>query len=202
MQAILRLHVTQRRRQICACAVCLLIAPPVRSAEIAVKLTGPPQIVPRVSFGMHMHRVDAGTPWPNIPFGTWRLLDAYVNWLNLQPARDRWDFAKLDRYVSLAENARVEILLPLAYAPAWAPARPTEPGPYGPGTAAEPANLEDWRNYVRTVASRYRGRSRQRKPEAPHGNRACEPHCGVAHHDHRHQEENHERDYETRPWWI
>lgn len=160
MQAILRLHVTQRRRQICACAVCLLIALSVRSAEIAVKLTGPPQIVPRVFFGMHMHRVDAGTPWPSIPFGTWRLLDAYVNWLNLQPARDRWDFAKLDRYVSLAENARVEILLPLAYAPAWASARPTEPGPYGPGTAAEPANLEDWRNYVRTVASRYRGRIR------------------------------------------
>lgn len=116
---------------------------------------------PRVAYlGMHIHHADAGTQWPAVAFGSWRLWDAYVAWPNLEPERGRWDFARLDRYVAMARLARVEILLPLGLSPAWASARPQERSSYAPGNAAEPRDMADWRNYVRTVAQRYQGRIR------------------------------------------
>ena len=119
----------------------------------------PPTIpIPRSYFGLHLHRADAGTPWPEAKFGSWRLWDAYVNWRHLEPQRGYWDFKRLDKYVAMAKLTGVDILLPLALTPAWASARPLEKSPYGPGNAAEPYNLDDWRNYVRTVAKRYKGR--------------------------------------------
>lgn len=111
--------------------------------------------------GLHMHRADQGTAWPAAGFGSWRLWDAFVAWPNLEPERGRWDFARLDRYVAMARLTGVEILLPLGLSPVWASARPAERSSYAPGNAAEPRNMEDWRNYVRTVATRYKGRIRE-----------------------------------------
>lgn len=116
--------------------------------------------IPRDYFGMHIHNADTRTPWPSARFGSWRLWDAHVSWPQLQPRRGRWDFRRLDRYVAMAEQAGVDVLLPLGLSPAWASARPTEASAYSPGNAAEPAFIEDWRQYVRTVAQRYRGRIR------------------------------------------
>jgi hypothetical protein len=77
----------------------------------------------------------------------------------VEPSRGTWDFKLLDRYVALAEDKNVELLLPLGLSPTWASSRPAEPSAYQrPGWAAEPRNREDWRNYVRTVARRYKGR--------------------------------------------
>jgi hypothetical protein len=51
-------------------------------------------------------------------------------------------------------------LMVLAGTPTWAASRvlPTDAPWMGPGSASMPANLDDWRTYVSTVASRYRGR--------------------------------------------
>lgn len=46
----------------------------------------------------------------------------------------------------------------LAHSPKWASARPDEPVAYAPGAVAEPANIDDWRNQVRTVGQRCKGR--------------------------------------------
>lgn len=119
-----------------------------------------PDPIPLSYFGMHIHNADTSTPWPSVRFGSWRLWDAHVSWPQLQPRRGRWDFRRLDRYVAMAELAGVDVLLPLGLSPAWASARPTEPSAYSRGNAAEPASIEDWRQYVRTVAQRYRGRIR------------------------------------------
>jgi hypothetical protein len=116
--------------------------------------------VPSTYFGLHMHRADAGTPWPPVGFGTWRLWDAYTTWPMLEPQRGNWDFKRLDKYVAMAKLTGVEILLPLGLSPAWASARPDEPSAYKPGNAAEPRDIADWRNFVRTVAERYKGRIR------------------------------------------
>lgn len=125
----------------------------------ARSLIQPPAMpVPLEYFGMHIHRADAGTPWPVVPFGSWRLWDAYVAWPDLEPEKGQWKLAKLDKYVAMAALTKVDILLPLGLSPSWASARPNEPSSYKPGYAAEPRNLEDWRNYVRTVAKRYKGR--------------------------------------------
>lgn len=116
--------------------------------------------VPTTLFGQHMHRALAGTAWPAVNFGSWRLWDAFVTWPDLEPVKGQWNFTKLDAYVAMAEQHGVEVLLPLSQTPRWASARPDEPSAYGYGKAAEPADIENWRNYVATVASRYKGRIR------------------------------------------
>lgn len=130
------------------------------SPEQRLDLKPPLAAVPTSLFGMHIHRAATKTPWPTVLFATWRLWDAYVAWANLEPRKGEWHFETLDKYVALAEKHNVEILLPLALSPTWASARPAEPSAYSPGFAAEPKDLEDWRNYVRKVATRYKGRIR------------------------------------------
>jgi hypothetical protein len=62
--------------------------------------------------------------------------------------------------VATAEQHNIELVLPLGLTPEWASARPLEPSSYRPGFAAEPKDLADWREYVRRVATRYKGRIR------------------------------------------
>lgn len=122
-------------------------------------LKPPARIVPASLFGMHIHH--ALKTWPDVPFDRWRLWDAYVTWGDLEPQPGVWKFDLLDRYVDLAAKKKVKILLTLGQTPRWASARPNDESPYGnPGWPAEPANLKDWRNYVRTVATRYKGKIR------------------------------------------
>ncbi|NEP42468.1 MAG: endo-1,4-beta-xylanase [Okeania sp. SIO2H7] len=123
--------------------------------ESALKST-----IPLNFFGMHIHRATTTTPWPKITFGSWRLWQADITWAYLEPEKGKWNFATLDKYVELAEKNEVEILLVLGQTPTWASARPTEKAVYGKGFGAEPKNIEDWRNYVRTVAERYKGKIR------------------------------------------
>ncbi len=133
---------------------------PAQVLTVNIQLTPPSGPVPMSLFGMHIHHIATTTPWPIVPFGTWRLWDAYVSWPWLAPQKNTWDFTVLDQYVALAEQKHVEILLPLGLSPAWASARPAEPSAYSPGYAAEPASIDDWRDYVRTVATRYKNRVR------------------------------------------
>ena len=119
---------------------------------------GPTVPTPSKFFGMHIHRAAAGTPWPSVPFGTWRLWDAGVAWPQLEPESGRWNFQLLDRYVALADQQGTDILLTLGLTPTWASSHPSESSAYAPGNAAEPRDLQEWSEYVRTVATRYKGR--------------------------------------------
>jgi hypothetical protein len=126
----------------------------------AEDLPTPTAIIPEIYFGLHIHHLDlpTPTPWPSMPVPEWRLWDAGVNWPNLEPNKGQWQFDRLDRYVSLAQQHGTGLLLPLGGSPNWASARPQVPSNYSPGFTAEPANLDDWRVYVTTVATRYKGR--------------------------------------------
>lgn len=115
-------------------------------------------VVPRGFFGLHIHRAGSATLWPEVPFGAWRLWDAYTAWPNLEPQKGLWNFERLDKYIALGETAKVELLLPLGLSPQWASSRPNEKSAYEAGNAAEPLNIQDWRDYVRTVVTRYKGR--------------------------------------------
>jgi len=117
-----------------------------------------PDVIPATFFGQHIHHAITSSAWPTVQFGAWRLWDADVTWPNLEPNKGEWHFDSTDQYVSLAAQHNVEIIMPLALSPGWASARPTELSAYSPGNAAEPANLEDWKNYVQAVATRYKGR--------------------------------------------
>lgn len=120
--------------------------------------TGP---VPRDFFGMHLFcRGCYGDMWPGAGFGTWRLLDAGVKWSDLEPRRGEWNFTMMDYLVDSATRNKVAIRYTLGNTPQWAAARPDR-SPWGAGGASEPADLNTWRAYVRTVAERYKGRIRQ-----------------------------------------
>jgi hypothetical protein len=129
-----------------------------------VNLQPPSVPVPTTFFGMHIHHMvspngtDPLTPWPSVPVPEWRLWDARVTWPDLEPSKGQWRFENLDRSLALAESHHAGVLLTLGNTPRWASARPQEPSGYAPGYAAEPKDLEDWRTFVRTVATRYKGR--------------------------------------------
>jgi len=99
--------------------------------------------------------------WPDLPVTGLRLWDTRTAWLNLEPADDDWRMAHLDALVAKAEARGVSHLtLVLAGTPRWAAARvsPGEAPWLGPGSASPPRDLGQWRQFVRTVASRYAGR--------------------------------------------
>ncbi|HMD32222.1 MAG TPA: glycosyl hydrolase [Candidatus Acidoferrales bacterium] len=121
-------------------------------------LVAPPEPVPADFFGMHIHRVADATPWPMVAVPAWRLWDAHAAWPDLEPVKGRWMFNALDKYLALAAEHHTRVLLPLGLSPQWASARPEENSVYHPGYAAEPRDMEDWRNYVTAVATHCKGR--------------------------------------------
>jgi hypothetical protein len=123
------------------------------NSAFAADLQTPTATIPDTYFGLHIHHLDnpIPTPWPSMPVPAWRLWDAAVDWHSLEPNKGQWQFERLDRYVALAKQHGTSILLPFGMAPRWALARPQENG-------AEPRDLDDWRTYVRTVVTRYKGR--------------------------------------------
>lgn len=126
-----------------------------------------PEFSPSITagyFGMHFHRllplpgVQLLTVWPPSLIGSMRMCNTTTRWADLEPRPGRWDFDRFDAHVALAEANGASVLYSLGSTPRWASARPDEPGPYGPGCAAEPRSMADWEDYVRRVAQRYRGR--------------------------------------------
>ena len=133
----------------------------VKAAGVSPLTIDPPggaAAIPRAYFGIHVHNDGAQRNWPDIAVGSLRLWDAGVTWSALEPVRGEWDFRRLDEYVAWARGRGIEVLLTLGVTPRWASARPDEAGVYGKGMAAEPANIEDWRNYVRRVVEHCKGR--------------------------------------------
>src|SRR5262245_50271583 len=153
-----------RRIALALGGVSLCILASLGGASQRTSLGAPSEPVPASFFGIHIHHLWQDTEWPDIPFATWRLWDAHVTWALLEPKRDSYDFKLLDRYVEDAESHHVQLMLTLASTPTWASARPTEipvhekGGRGSPGAAAEPASTTDWRNFIRAVATRYKGR--------------------------------------------
>jgi hypothetical protein len=123
------------------------------SGQLTLKPPGNP--IPETFFGMHIHHLASTTPWPNLSFGTLRLWDTYHTWKDSEPEKGKWNFASADKYLAAAEQHHVDVLWDLGKTPKWASSDLSLP--YD-GEAAPPRNLDDWREWVRTVATKYKGR--------------------------------------------
>ena len=111
------------------------------------------------NLGLHIFYPSDGTVWPSAKFGALRLWDSKgTRWDQIQPARYKWDFSRLDNIVLLAEKKSVDLMLTLGQTPKWASARPDEASNYGLGRAAEPADFNDWDVYVSSLVRRYKGK--------------------------------------------
>jgi hypothetical protein len=124
-------------------------------------------IINQSYFGTHFHRlvltkneVDKYklSVWPIQLIGSIRLWDARTRWADIAPYRGQWDFKRMDTYIKQAAINGATVIYTLGSPPQWASARPLEKCSYGFGCSAEPANMGDWEEYVRTVAQRYRGK--------------------------------------------
>jgi hypothetical protein len=151
-------------RRVVALAVTLLLAASVSPATAAVKPITPPskakwQKVEPSLFGMHVASVSAGKKFPG-RLGGVRLWDNGVRWDQIETQRGQYDWERLDMAVATAERSRArEIQYILGSTPEWA-AKAVRPDVYyyGGGTASEPKKLKYWRQWVRAVATRYKGR--------------------------------------------
>jgi hypothetical protein len=111
--------------------------------------------------GMHVHYLSNEPINTSQKFGSVRIWDNGVRWDQINTEPGVYDWSLLDRVVANAEaTGAKEIVYVLGSTPLWAAKYPTADFEYyyGPGTASVPANLEDWRTWVRAVAERYKGR--------------------------------------------
>ena len=130
----------------------------VRSAALLVTLVGLSfRADGATSMGVHVHELKPfralGSSFSGI-----RLWDTRTTWKDLEVEQGQWDFRRLDGFVEAALRSGRKVLLTLGSTPAWASMRPEERCGYGSGCAAPPRKLIDWREYVRQVVMRYRGR--------------------------------------------
>ena len=143
----------------------LLVAPAAQAAPAPLQdLRG--STVQQSLFGMHVFNLEDGV-FPTVPVGAIRLWDNETTWSAIEPAKGQFAWAKLDNAVATAQAGGVsDILMVLAGTPAWATSDPTSGGAAGvlPGAAGAPANLQDWDDWVRAVASRYKGRITSYQP--------------------------------------
>jgi hypothetical protein len=112
-------------------------------------------------FGFHMHNLAGDIKVPKQHGKSWRLHDAIVTWADLEKSKGQWDFKKFDGIVKKATAEKISLLYTLGITPEWAAARPKERSPYyqiNPGSTSEPRNMEDWKNYIRKIAQRYKGK--------------------------------------------
>lgn len=99
-------------------------------------------------------------PWPAVPLGGWRTW--HVNWADIEEQQGHFDFSLLDKYVGWSQEHHTEIMMHLSYTPHWASSTPDAPTDVEvtnpPGLSGPPRDMENWRNFVRTVATRYKGK--------------------------------------------
>jgi hypothetical protein len=81
----------------------------------------PPKPIPPTFFGMHINRPN--TPWPEVPFGSLRMLGNMTTWFHLEGAgRGRYDWHNLDVWLDAARSHHVDIMYTFSRTPEWAAA--------------------------------------------------------------------------------
>ena len=116
--------------------------------------------VPANLIGLHIEGVEVEA-WSAAPFGALRLWDNGTAWSQIETEKGVFNWANLDGAIANANSKGLtDILMVLGTTPEWAASEKTDPDsvypPY-PGANTAPANFEDWDNWVRTVATKYKG---------------------------------------------
>lgn len=124
---------------------------------------------PATLFGLHLNKLGEHSVWPPAGQALIRLWDTRTTWKDLAPTPEAWDdpqnpaLKKLDGIVdwTLRQSPGAVLLMTLGQPPRWASAEPDRTDcAYGTGTCGGPASMTQWRDYVRRLAQRYKGRIR------------------------------------------
>jgi polysaccharide biosynthesis protein PslG len=142
---------------------------PMATPAQAAKLSKPTQnlkgtVVKDDLFGLHVRDEQNGV-WPSIKFGSLRLWDNDTTWANIETSKGVFDWTTLDNAVANAErNGMDDILMVLSGTPAWATDQRNAAALPRPDASGMPRNLSDWDDWVRAVATRYKGRINNYQP--------------------------------------
>lgn len=82
----------------------------------------------------------AGVKWARLGF----------RWDEIEPTKGVYDFSKNDRLVKLAQKHNIKVLGLINRTPVWASG--------AENTISPPKDIEDWKNFVITVVTRYKGK--------------------------------------------
>lgn len=130
-------------------------------ADVVVRPPGPPRTIGREYFGMHL--VNAFTrasdyTLPGKAVGSWRFNNVESSWFYLEKVPGQWTFGPMDKVVGLSGYLKASLFVSLGPMTTWASANPSRHGSWVDGELAAPKHIGDWENYVRVLASRYKGR--------------------------------------------
>jgi len=138
------------------------------SPVVATIRGGSSPILRPTFFGMTIHRLfEPGlskakwTPFPSFPVSTMRLWDV-VTWRDIEPARGRYSWDKMDGIIKTARDSGVsDFIFTLGMMPTWASSNPG--GVCGPppnsrgGTCFMPSNLDYLDEFATALTRRYCG---------------------------------------------
>lgn len=132
---------------------------------------------PNPFFGMHIHSVAPGTPWPDtvvpsVQFGGLRLWDSGTGWAEINTAEGVCDFSHMDLWLTEAQANNADVMYDLARTPTWASSGKTDSNcnyaniTGGPGQCHPPTDLASdgsgadaiWIGWVTSVVSHYKGK--------------------------------------------
>lgn len=108
-------------------------------------------------YGIHLHQAKNFEQLNHKGFSAIRLWDSYTSWRDVQPYSAQYKLDNITAVLQASQSLGMKATLVLGSTPQWASSRPTERCSYGYGCAAEPANLADWRRYVKVISNTYRG---------------------------------------------
>lgn len=130
-------------------------------ADASVRSSGwtadPPVPVGKVGFGVDIVGVTDGS-MPTIDVGAVRLWDDATRWSKIEPRQDEYDWSTLDKLVDGARSKGLPVLYTMGQTPLWANPDGVNCRYKEPCTIEPPDDLRDWDDYVRRVATRYKGR--------------------------------------------
>ena len=97
---------------------------------------------------------------PSMSFGTTRSWDAYpdFDWSDANPSAGVYNFTYLDQFIAINQARGADIIYTLGRTPQWASSQPNAPSAYGPGQCAPPADMTNYDNYLRAIATHAAGR--------------------------------------------
>ncbi len=131
----------------------------VTPASVNIAASVPSTPIPGNYFGVHVNQLGwTHETWPAGGQGMLRLSDTAVDWPRLESSDEVWDWKRMDYLVERAQRNDVDVIYTLGLTPHWAASDATKTGPYENSSTSPPANMQDWRDYVRTVATRYEGK--------------------------------------------
>ena len=156
-------------RNLLASLVAVALVIPVATPAQAARIKDPSKnlkgtVIQDSLFGLHVNGAERGV-WPTINFGSLRLWDNATSWTNIETSKGVFDWTNLDRAVSNAnQNGVTDFLMVLSGTPTWATNQRNPISLPAPNASGVPANMADWDDWVRAVATRYKGKITNYQP--------------------------------------